>query len=502
MLISRKAILLGAIAVIVAVAIAGLLAFQHQRTRNLSALQEQGRVALAALVNAGQSCDEMKTRALAWTLTRRAKQRGQYQKAKEQCVQTLVALGEGTTEQSPLLTDMKAYTALIEDIAANMTDEGRNAATARFQGEAEPLALKIQEQFAGRMQAVESESQEARANLERGSKVALYSMALSSLIALALTGYVLVFVLRPIVGQVQRATRAAGALGHGNLTENLATTRSDEIGALLNSLEQVRSSWVEVLRCVTSSTEDIQRASVQIVAGSADLAHRTGCQAANLQETASSTQQIHGQVLSNAHKSKQAADIAQAACSVVESGSAQVGLLEDAMTAIHQTSRQIRDITQLLDDIAFQTNLLALNAAVEAARAGGQGRGFAVVAGEVRTLATRANASSLEIRKLIARSSQLADDGAQKAAQTRQAMTNIVEQVRHVSQLVHDICGASTAQSHGVSAVNDAVAELDRMTQSNHTLVDHYGSAAASLKAQADALTQVIEVFKLPEPVA
>jgi len=167
------------------------------------------------------------------------------------------------------------------------------------------------------------------------------------------------------------------------------------------------------------------------------------------------------------------------------------------MQQITDSSRKISDIIGVIDGIAFQTNILALNAAVEAARAGEQGRGFAVVAGEVRSLAGRSAEAAKEIKTLINASVENVESGSQQVADAGAAMSEIVSSVRRVTDLIGEITASSDEQRSGISQVNSAVGQLDQMTQQNAALVEESAAAAASLRDQAQRLTEVVAVFNL-----
>jgi methyl-accepting chemotaxis protein len=167
------------------------------------------------------------------------------------------------------------------------------------------------------------------------------------------------------------------------------------------------------------------------------------------------------------------------------------------MRGINESSHKISDIIQVIDGIAFQTNILALNAAVEAARAGDQGRGFAVVASEVRSLAGRSAEAAREIKALISASVERVDHGTVLVDQAGATMSEVVDSIRHVTEIMGEISVASTEQSNGVSQLGVAIHLMDQMTQQNAELVEVMSEAAGSLKSQAEALVNTVSVFKL-----
>ncbi|WP_347176262.1 methyl-accepting chemotaxis protein [Undibacterium sp. TS12] len=173
----------------------------------------------------------------------------------------------------------------------------------------------------------------------------------------------------------------------------------------------------------------------------------------------------------------------------------------DTMGSISASSKKIVDIIAVIDGIAFQTNILALNAAVEAARAGEQGRGFAVVASEVRNLAQRSASAAKEIKTLIADSVEKVDEGSRLVDQAGATMNEIVERVRQVTTIMSDINNASTEQSTGIDQINQAIIQMDSVTQQNAALVEQAAAAAKSLQDQAHNLSDLVSIFKIARKV-
>ncbi len=290
---------------------------------------------------------------------------------------------------------------------------------------------------------------------------------------------------------------AITAVAQGDLTHTLHSDRRDEIGALVAETEGMRTRYLQAMQQVRQAAESISTASAEIAAGNQDLSDRTEQTASNLQSTASSMAQLTGTVQQSADSARQANQLAASAAEVAARGGVVVGEVVATMNDINQSSRKIADIIQVIDGIAFQTNILALNAAVEAARAGEQGRGFAVVASEVRSLAGRSAEAAREIKALIQASVAKVEDGSRLVENAGNTMTEIVQSVRRVSDIIGEISSAAAEQSGGIGNINHAVGELDQMTQQNAALVEQSAAAAASLREQAQRLEQAVSVFRL-----
>jgi methyl-accepting chemotaxis protein len=265
---------------------------------------------------------------------------------------------------------------------------------------------------------------------------------------------------------------------------------------LKNALQKMEAAMADVSLSATA----IENAATEIASGNLNLSQRTEEQASNLQETAASMEELTSTVQNTAQSAGQANALASQAAGSAQEGGAVVDEVIETMAHISESSQRIADINAVIDGIAFQTNILALNAAVEAARAGEQGRGFAVVAGEVRTLAQRSAEAAKEIRALISVSVERVANGSAQVGRAGQQMGAIVEQVRQVSDLISEISSASLEQTQGIGQVNDAVTELDRVTQQNAALVEESAAAAESLQRQAAQLNAVVGRFTLSAP--
>ena len=250
---------------------------------------------------------------------------------------------------------------------------------------------------------------------------------------------------------------------------------------------------------VRANAEGVATASAQIAQGNQDLSQRTEEQASALEETAASMEQLSSTVKQNADNAKQANQLAIGASTVAVKGGEVVGEVVTTMKGINDSCKKIADIISVIDGIAFQTNILALNAAVEAARAGEQGRGFAVVATEVRNLAGRSAEAAKEIKSLITASVERVEQGTALVDQAGVTMTEVVNAIKRVTDIMGEISAASAEQSAGVSQVGEAVGQMDQVTQQNAALVEESAAAAESLKGQAHAMVQAVAFFKLSE---
>ncbi|MBS0465637.1 MAG: MCP four helix bundle domain-containing protein [Proteobacteria bacterium] len=302
---------------------------------------------------------------------------------------------------------------------------------------------------------------------------------------------------RSISAPLQLAVRRAGQIAEGDLTQPIEARGRDEAAGLLRALRHMQDSLTRVVAGVRANAEGVATASSQIAQGNHDLSARTEAQASALEETAASMEQLGATVRQNADNAAQANQLAMSASTVAVQGGQVVSEVVDTMRGINDASQKIADIIGVIDGIAFQTNILALNAAVEAARAGEQGRGFAVVAGEVRSLAQRSAEAAKEIKQLITDSVQRVEQGSQLVDKAGNTMTEVVNAIRRVTDIMGEISAASREQASGVAQVGEAVTQMDQATQQNAALVEESSAAAASLNQQAGDLVQAVAVFKL-----
>jgi aerotaxis receptor len=207
--------------------------------------------------------------------------------------------------------------------------------------------------------------------------------------------------------------------------------------------------------------------------------------------------QINGTVQQSAASALRGAELAHETAQVTEDSNAAVVAAAETMDRITQSSKQIGEIVQLIEGVAFQTNILALNAAVEAARAGESGRGFAVVASEVRSLAQRSSAAAREIRELIVESASRVEQGSKRTAEARERMQQALSSVAKVRTALDEISTAAREQQLGIAQINEGVNQIDGITQQNAALVEQLAAAAKSLQGRAEGVSNSMRLFRL-----
>jgi methyl-accepting chemotaxis protein len=303
---------------------------------------------------------------------------------------------------------------------------------------------------------------------------------------------------RPLVNAVQIAQTVAA----GNLTSQIEVNTTDETGQLLAALKEMNDNLQSIVGQVRTGTDVIATAASEIATGNLDLSARTEQQASSLEETASSMEEMTSTVKQNSDNARRANELAHSASGIAAQGGEVVSQVVATMGSINASSSKIVDIIGVIDGIAFQTNILALNAAVEAARAGEQGRGFAVVASEVRNLAQRSASAAKEIKGLITDSVAQVETGSKLVHQAGKTMDEVVASVKKVSDIVAEITNAGKEQEVGIEQINQAISEMDTVTQQNAALVEQAAAASASMQEQAENLSRVVSVFKLDNTAA
>ncbi|WP_227370245.1 methyl-accepting chemotaxis protein [Halomonas sp. M20] len=341
----------------------------------------------------------------------------------------------------------------------------------------------------------------ATATLYQQARNALVQYVLVAALATGLAIFLAFAIVRSIVAPLKRALQDILSRG-GDLTQRLNVPGSDELSQLYRAFNESTATTEQLVANVKQGAMSVKVASGEIAMGNQDLAQRTEEQSASLVETAASMEQITATVHQTADNARQAQAMSHEVTGQANEASNVAGQARQAMTQIHESNKQVTSIIKAIDAIAFQTNLLALNASVEAARAGEHGRGFAVVASEVRNLASRSAEEANQIRQLIENNVNNINEGEALVTNSSNILETIAGQMKKMADLVSDITSASTEQSSGIEQINQAMSQLEEVTQQNAALVEEMAAASKSLDEQSEEMAGVIDQFKVSTDAA
>ncbi len=306
-----------------------------------------------------------------------------------------------------------------------------------------------------------------------------------------------------LVATVDRGLSETGhvlaALADTDLTRRITGDYQGAFGTLKSSTNAVADKLVEIVGQLQQTSRALKTATSEILSGANDLSERTTKQAATIEETSATMEQLEQTVLLNAERARDASKAAGNVSHTAEEGGAVMRKATEAMERITQSSGKISNIIGLIDDIAFQTNLLALNASVEAARAGEAGKGFAVVAVEVRRLAQSAAEASSEVKALIDQSATEVNSGSRLVADAAGKLEAMLKAAHASTQLMESIARGSQEQANSIEEVTAAVRQLDEMTQHNAALVEETNAAIEQTEAQASDLDRIVAVFHISD---
>lgn len=333
--------------------------------------------------------------------------------------------------------------------------------------------------------------------LKDNAQVHFVSTLFMTIAGAVITLFLVMFILKRITRDLEKAVALTNTISEGDLTSNIEVTGRDEFAMLQQAMKKMNENLYGIVNNISANSHAIQTSAKNITNGNSDLSSRTENQASSLEETSSSMEEMTTTVLQNADNASKAKELANDAQQKAQDGVEVVSRVVNAMGEINSSSVKIADIIGVIDDIAFQTNLLALNAAVEAARAGDQGRGFAVVASEVRILPQRSASAAKENKDLINDSVIKVKAGSKLADESGITLTEIVDGVQNVSNIVMEIASASHEQSEGITQVNKAIMQMDKMTQENSALVDQIAEASIAMYKQSESLTETAQFFTI-----
>ncbi|NLT24301.1 MAG: HAMP domain-containing protein [Syntrophorhabdus sp.] len=302
-------------------------------------------------------------------------------------------------------------------------------------------------------------------------------------LALILSIAIAILITRSITKPVSRAVFISNRLAEGDLTIDVETGSTDEMGQLLSAMGNMLGKLREVVSNVNSAADNVASGSQQMSVSSQQISEGATEQAASAEEVSSSMEQMSSNIRQNADNAQQTEKIALKAAEDAKHGGQAVSETVGAM-------KEIATKISIIEEIARQTNLLALNAAIEAARAGEHGKGFAVVATEVRKLAERSQFAAGEISKLSASSV----DVAEKAGEL---LAKIVPDIQRTAELVQEISAASNEQNAGAEQINKAIQQLDHIIQSNASATEQMASTSEELSGQAEQLLGNIGFFRM-----
>lgn len=300
---------------------------------------------------------------------------------------------------------------------------------------------------------------------------------------------------RSILNPLKHAVNTADTIASGDLTSVITIDRMDETGKLLVALDNMQQRLKSLVTEIKITASSVDLAAGEIEQGNMELSSRTEEQAAALQQTAASMEQLTMTVRNNTEIAEHTAMSARKTEELAREGESAVGEMSETMQKISANALKIKEITSVIEGIAFQTNILALNAAVEAARAGEHGRGFAVVATEVRNLAQRSASASKEIGSLIENAVDNVDNGVSVASKTAETILRAATNVASLAQSMDSLSMASVEQMQGIMQISTAVTQMDGVTQGNAALVEQSAAASQSLSEQSRSLKQMTDNF-------
>lgn len=332
--------------------------------------------------------------------------------------------------------------------------------------------------------------------------IALFSRNSSLFIAIIIVQFIALFLLwaymtKYLVTPINTVKKSIEEVTSGKLGVSIPEFGNNCAGRLIPGINSLSSNIATLVREIRASSQTAMTLSDQLSSRSAQLSVKTEQQSASLVQTAASMEEMAASTKNNADNTRLASEQANIATLQARKGGELMGLVANNMQSITDCAQQMTEIISLIDGIAFQTNILALNAAVEAARAGDHGKGFSVVAGEVRSLAHRSAEAAKNIKSLIEVTSHNVTQGVNVVSEAEKNMHDIVTGSGNVSRLMDEISASTSEQEKGISQITQALSELERVTQSNVSMVEELNGSSDVLRNQVIELQTRTRNFSL-----
>lgn len=411
----------------------------------------------------------------------------------------LLVDGEEIAQLDQFNLALKEYL-VVNTQVRELTQADKTAeATALSQGKAREVYDQASAILLEITDETEAELAANKENADRSFWTALYVQIGVTLVSLVVGLTMGIGISRGISRGLNEMVKVAGNIADGNLNQTVVISSKDEVGELAIAFQRMLDGLNKTLRQINTVSDQVILAVEQIRSVSQDLASNAEEQSSAVEEVSSNLEETEAQVKSNAESAGAANQLVSETRKAADAGQQKMNTMTEAMGAIAGSSREIAKIIKVIDEIAFQTNLLALNAAVEAARAGQHGKGFAVVAQEVRNLAGRSAKAAKETAELIETSGYRVEEGVNISKETAGALSEIVQNVVKMKDLVAEISAASNEQSKGLGQISSAVVQVSQGAQGSSQQSEELASTAAELGNLAHQMREEIRRFQLTE---
>lgn len=336
--------------------------------------------------------------------------------------------------------------------------------------------------------------------IEKDNVRVVRAIIIISLVSIIIMAILVSLFIKSITTPLGLITGLSKEIADGDLrTTKQKIHRKDELGELSDAFVSMRKKLVATIHKVEDSANQISAAAKELAEQNTDLSRRTESQAASIEETSASMNEISNNIRQSSNDSVNGNKMIMDSKDSIENAGNIISETTKNIEEVHEASSKIKDITKIIEDIAFQTNILALNASVEAARAGEQGKGFAVVASEVRNLAQTTQTSVKSITDLIENVYNKIDKATETARESQTIFVEIQNKIDEASTMMQNISHSAVEQQSGIDQIKIAIEEMDTTTQRNAALVEEATASADVLFSQSKELMDAIHIFQLPE---